>query len=160
MAFLRNSVAKVFRTFPNCYRGVRLIEVIFNRKHLLEQSKVSVFERCLSYGMSVMRGFTVLISSLRLFCCWFHDPSFCYLVISLRIFWHWFYNMPLNCLRQGITLLNQQNLVAFCEKLAKNLVFSLFWAYFGGKRFIFQKPINVICLYLLQANLMQKIRRK
>ena len=35
------------------------MEVIFNRKHLLGQSKVSVLERCPSYGMSVLKGFTV-----------------------------------------------------------------------------------------------------
>ena len=41
------------------YRGVRLIEVIFNRNRPLGHLKVSVLERCPSYGMSVLRGFTV-----------------------------------------------------------------------------------------------------
>ena len=45
------------------YRGVRLMEVIFNRNHLLGQWKVSVLERCPSYGMSVLRGFTVYASA-------------------------------------------------------------------------------------------------
>ena len=44
------------------------MEVIFNRKHLLGQSKVSVLERCPSYGMSVLRGFTAFVSSPHLFC--------------------------------------------------------------------------------------------
>ena len=43
------------------YRGVRLIEVIFNRNRPLGHLKVSVLERCPSYGMSVLRGFTVLL---------------------------------------------------------------------------------------------------
>ena len=48
------------------YRGVRLMEVISNRNHLFGQWKVSVLERCPSYGMSVLRGFTVCDFILRL----------------------------------------------------------------------------------------------
>ena len=50
------------RDEQNCpsYRGVRLIEVIFNRNRpSLGHLKVSVLERCPSYRMSVLRGFTV-----------------------------------------------------------------------------------------------------
>ena len=36
------------------YRGVSLIEVIFNRNCPLGHFKVSVLERCPSYGMSVL----------------------------------------------------------------------------------------------------------
>ena len=42
------------------YRGVRLIEVIFSRNLPLGHVEVSVLGRCPSYGMSVLRGFTVI----------------------------------------------------------------------------------------------------
>ena len=48
------------------YRGVRLIKVIFNRNRPLEHLKVSVLESCPSYGMSVLRGFTVILKDI---CC-------------------------------------------------------------------------------------------
>ena len=47
------------------YRGVRLIEVIFNRNRPLGHLKVSVLERCPSYGMSVLRGFTVFTNNVK-----------------------------------------------------------------------------------------------
>ena len=55
------------------YRGVRLTNVrlieVFYEKHtygLPAHVKVSVLERCPSYGMSVLRGFTVLQTKLTI----------------------------------------------------------------------------------------------
>ena len=43
------------------YRRVRLIEVIFNRNCPLRHLKLSVLERCPSYGLSILRGFTLSV---------------------------------------------------------------------------------------------------